>query len=68
MKIITKALDDKDKRIIQLAIRKVSYYKMTRIVQLSRNGIYRRIKEMKDYYDQPTLPKLVEYLTDNNLL
>lgn len=60
--------DDKDKQIVKLCIKRVSYEKMTRIVYLSVDGIRRRIKVMKEYYEKDSLPELIEHMVDNNLL
>jgi hypothetical protein len=60
--------DDKDKQIIKLCIKRVSYEKMTRIVFLSVDGIRKRIKVMKDYYQKDSLPELIDHLVDENLL
>jgi hypothetical protein len=60
--------DDKDKQIIKLCIKRISYEKMTRIVFLSVDGIRKRIKVMKDYYQKDSLPELIDHLVDENLL
>ena len=60
-----KELDDKDKKIIQLMIRKVSYPKMTRLVFLSENGIRTRLKVMRNYYKCESNQQLISYLIDN---
>jgi hypothetical protein len=60
--------DDKDKQIIKLCIKRVSYEKMTRIVFLSVDGIRKRIKVMKDYYQKDSLPELIDHLVYENLL
>ena len=68
MKTTAKELDDKDKRIIKLVVRRIGYRNMTRIVHLSTNGIKHRIKVMKDYYGCSTLQDLIAHLQDNNLV
>jgi hypothetical protein len=60
--------DDKDKQIIKLLIKRVPYKQMASIVSLSVQGINRRIKVLKTHYKLHSIPDLIEYFQDNNLL
>lgn len=67
--IVTKReLDDKDRKIIKLVMRKTSYRKISAIVFLSEAGIKRRVKQMKDYYNCGSTSDLISHLIDNGLL
>lgn len=61
-------LDDKDKKIMQLMIRRVSYKQMTRLVFLSENGIRTRLKVMRNYYKCDSNQELISYLIDNTII
>jgi len=63
-----KELDDKDKKIIQLMIRRVSYKKMSKIVFLSERGIRSRLKAMRGYYKCESTSELISYLIDNAII
>jgi len=63
-----KELDDKDKKIIQLVIRRVSYKQMSKIVFLSEVGIRHRLKVMRNYYKCESTPDLISYLIDNAII
>lgn len=68
MIITEKTLDDKDKKIIQLVIRRVSYKKMSKIVFLSEVGIRARLKTMRNYYKCESTSDLISYLIDNAII
>lgn len=60
--------DEKDKQIIKLLIRRVSYRDITQAVCLSIPGIKKRIKVMKDYYSLKTTAELINHLQDSEIL
>jgi DNA-binding Lrp family transcriptional regulator len=63
-----KVPDDKDKQIIKLLLKRVSYKEITAIVCLSIPGIKKRIKIMKDHYGLDTTPQLLDYMEENGIL
>lgn len=60
--------DEKDKQIIKLASKRISYMKMTKIIYMSERGIKTRIRQMKDYYKIDSLSDLIQHMIDNNLV
>jgi hypothetical protein len=63
-----KTLDEKDKRIIELIRRKVSYRRMSKIVFLSEIGIKRRVKVMRNYYNCSDTTELIDSLVSSGII
>lgn len=68
MKVTTKELDDKDRQIIKLLMKRVTYNEVAKIVFLTPEAVRYRVRAMRDYYDKGSLSSLIDYLTENELL